>query len=245
MIAPAVEVIPSGPKIRSASRSGTRVPVTSSRQAPTTFQPSFEYRNRSPGAVVGGFARRRCSVPGPVGASSVPTRSPAVWVIRWCRVMVPNGSASPSHGTRSFTETSSARRPAASSCRTISDANDFEMDPIWNRVVGRTGVRAATSASPRTTTPRASSRSVTDSASPGACEASRWCSAETPMRSKASSRPGIAPATRRRGPARARPRPGSPSRGRCSRRSRWRGRRGSSPAAPGPGRSDPSAPAST
>ena len=36
------EVIPSGPKIRSASRSGTEVPVTSSRHAPTTFHPSFE-----------------------------------------------------------------------------------------------------------------------------------------------------------------------------------------------------------
>ena len=34
-----------------------------------------------------------------------------------------------------------------------SAANDFEIEPIWNRVSGRTGDRAATSAKPRTTTP--------------------------------------------------------------------------------------------
>ena len=52
-------------------------------------------------------------------------------------------------------------------------ANDLEIDPIWNRVSGRTGVPAAASATPRTATPRISSPSVTASAAPAAWECSR------------------------------------------------------------------------
>ena len=74
--------IPSGPSTRSASRSWIGMPVTCSRQAPTIFHPSFEYQNRSPGAVVGGTPRRSQSAPASVGASSSPIARPAVCCIR-------------------------------------------------------------------------------------------------------------------------------------------------------------------
>ncbi len=68
----------------------------------------------------------------------------------------PNGSGSPSHGRISLIETSRASVPLASSCSTQSAAQDFEIDPIWNRVSGRTPRPLATSAKPRTTAPRVS-----------------------------------------------------------------------------------------
>jgi len=55
----------------------------------------------------------------------------------------------------------------------MSDEKDFEIEPIWKRVSARTGVPAATSASPRHTAPSTSSPSVTASANPGAWEADR------------------------------------------------------------------------
>ena len=58
-----------------------------------------------------------------------------------------------------------------------SDAKDFEIEPIWNRVSGLTGRPDATSAKPRTTAPSVSWPSVTASASPGACVSGRWSSA--------------------------------------------------------------------
>ena len=58
------------------------MPVTCSRQAPTIFQPSFEYQNRAPGGAVGGTVRASHSAPCKVGASSVPIASPEVWVMR-------------------------------------------------------------------------------------------------------------------------------------------------------------------
>jgi hypothetical protein len=82
VIAAVERPIPRGSSTRCAISSWIGVPVTSSRHAPTTFQPSFEYRCRSPGGRVGGFVRSRWNTPGPVGASSVPTSRPDVWVIR-------------------------------------------------------------------------------------------------------------------------------------------------------------------
>jgi hypothetical protein len=81
-------------------------------------------------------------------------------------VIGPNGSGSSSHGRSSFTETSSAMVPFASSCRMQSAAKDFEIEPIWNRVSGLIGRPDATSAKPRTTAPSVSLPSVTASASP-------------------------------------------------------------------------------
>ena len=104
----------------------------------------------------------------------------------------PNGSGSSSQGTSSSIETSSASVPFASSWSTQSAANDFEIEPIWNRVSGRTGRPAATSANPRTTAPSASSPSVTASESPAACVLGRSASVASPIRSKAS----CSPATR-------------------------------------------------
>src|SRR6266581_7098519 len=90
-------------------------------------------------------------------------------------------------------------------------ANDLEIDPIWNRVSGRTGVPEAASAKPRTTTPRISSRSVIASAVPAACVSGRCRSSALPMASKASDSPATGellpekelelPRSRRRGVA--------------------------------------------
>ena len=85
----------------------------------------------------------------------------------------PKGSGSSSHGKISFTETWRSSRPAATSCIAIIAANDFEIDPMWKRVSGRTAVPAATSAKPRHTTPSTSSPSVTASAKPALCDTSR------------------------------------------------------------------------
>ena len=68
----------------------------------------------------------------------------------------PNGSGSSSHGRSSFTETCRSSRPASTSWSATIEANDFEIEPIMNRVSGRTGAPLATSANPRTTTPRIS-----------------------------------------------------------------------------------------
>ncbi len=191
VIAASVDAMPSGARIRSRSSSGIGVWVTRSSTAPTSFQPSFEYQKRSPGAVVGASVRRIASAPGPVGDSSVPIGRPLVCVIRWCSVIGPNGSASPSHGSSSLTLTSRSRRPASASWMAMIPANDFEIEPISNRVSGRTGAFAPTSASPRTTTPRTSSASVTARANPAAWVCGRWCSTASPIRSNASSSPGI------------------------------------------------------
>ncbi len=102
----------------------------------------------------------------------------------------PNGSGRSSQGRSSLIETSSRRVPFASSCRTQSAANDFEMEPIWKRVSGRTGQPDATSANPRTTAPSVSWRSVTASERPAACVRGRWSSAASPIRSNASAEPG-------------------------------------------------------
>ena len=68
----------------------------------------------------------------------------------------PNGSGSSSHGRISLIETSRASVPFASSWSTHSEAHDFEIEPIWNRVSGRTPRPPATSANPRTTAPSVS-----------------------------------------------------------------------------------------
>ena len=101
----------------------------------------------------------------------------------------PNGSGNSSHGRSSFTDTSSATVPFASSCRMQSAAKDLEIDPIWKRVSTLIGRPAATSANPRTTAPSVSLPSVTASASPGACVSGRSSSAARPIRSNASSSP--------------------------------------------------------
>ena len=81
-------------------------------------------------------------------------------------VIGPNGSGSASHGSSSFTETCRSSLPASTSCIATIVANDFEIEPTWNRVSGRIGVADATSAIPRTATP-ISSRSVMASAPGG------------------------------------------------------------------------------
>jgi hypothetical protein len=81
--------MPSGPKRRSAISSSIVEPVTRSRQAPTIFHPSFEYQNRSPGAVVGGNCRASQSAPWSVGARC---RRETGRVAPDGRVISPNGS---------------------------------------------------------------------------------------------------------------------------------------------------------
>ena len=121
VIAGSVCRIPSGPRTRSRSSSWHGRARRSARaRAPTSFQPSFEYERARPGGQVGRASRSDRRGPGPRRRFLHADRQPAVCVSRWCSVIGPNGSGSPSHGRRSLTETwRSSGRPATSCSATI------------------------------------------------------------------------------------------------------------------------------